>query len=91
MALTVLERASETARTFLRAELRIGNSFAELASRKHVDTAQANREQKSSRKAYDTVERLLPQLRFLSPEEVNGIRGELHHLQEKLKKLGEKF
>ncbi len=91
MVPTSVKNVSESARTFLRAELRICRSFAELAAHEYRSRDRANRQQKSSRRAYDTIERLLPQLRFLSPAEIQQVRGELQSLQAKLENLGEKF
>ncbi len=83
-------RTSQQAVTFLRAELAIGHTFADLALGSK-DTQAANHCRKSSRKAYETVARYLARERLIPQKEVQKLRDELQVLKDKLVGLDEKF
>ncbi len=83
-------RTSQQAVTFLRAELAVGHTFADLAMGSR-DTQAANRCRKSSRKAYETVDRYLARERFIPQQGVQTLREELQLLKDKLVGLDGKF
>ena len=91
MVFPALDQACQGARTFLYTEIKIGHSFAKMASRSKYDRKRSDRQRKAARKAYDAVEHLLPQVPLLPQTDVQQLKRELETLKEKLKKLGEKF
>lgn len=75
---------------FLRIELETGSTFIDLARTAGKDQAKMDRNRANGRKAYDTIQRLLPRITLTTAEQAE-FDGKLAVMKAALTALGEVF